>query len=265
MKSEEWTPSTICHSLSKFSWTGSGIRAVSCYWLWLFGVSAGCQPTCQHRRRRSHSRFRALWHLRVVPPRSKLKLVVRRKLLKRSSSECSVGILWRHALTQVLQFLRWAGFVMARFFLPLLFPAFRSHSAMAVLFWRSPPWPPHTADAFLSEQPTELDKPQALLNYKSQVGEVTWEPRKCLSQFYEKKKKKKSKVLTYRLFLPSSVLIKYIYCDWPAHDQAPPIIPYQFCYLKSEFDWRQSSVFFSFFRRIMYFLNIVWENYIFYI
>ena len=40
-------------------------------------LSAGCQPTCQHRRQHSHSRCRASWHLRVVPRRSRLKLVVR--------------------------------------------------------------------------------------------------------------------------------------------------------------------------------------------
>lgn len=40
---------------------------------------AGCRPTCQHRRRHSLSRCRASWHLRVVPRRSRLKLVVRKR------------------------------------------------------------------------------------------------------------------------------------------------------------------------------------------
>ncbi|KAL3970391.1 chromosome alignment-maintaining phosphoprotein 1 [Sarotherodon galilaeus] len=35
-----------------------------------------CRPSCQLKRRRSRSRYRASWHWRVVPPRSRLKLVV---------------------------------------------------------------------------------------------------------------------------------------------------------------------------------------------
>lgn len=70
---------------------------------------------------------------------------------------------------QVIQFLRWAGFVMARFFPLPLCPAHRSRSAMAALFWWSLPWQPHTVEDFQWEPPMALDKPLALLNFLLQV------------------------------------------------------------------------------------------------
>lgn len=81
--------------------------------------------------------------------------------------------LWFFSPLQVLQFLRWAGSVMARFFPPPLCPAFRSRSATAALFWESPLWLPHTAEDFPSELPMVLDKPRALLNSLLQVRPLT--------------------------------------------------------------------------------------------
>lgn len=46
---------------------------------YVFHCVSGCRLKCQHRRQLSRSRCRASWHLRVVPRRSRLKLVVRKQ------------------------------------------------------------------------------------------------------------------------------------------------------------------------------------------
>lgn len=77
--SSRWRISSTCCWSVGFSAneTIESLLLFSLFWADHLVCVPGCRPSCQLKRRRSRSRYRASWHWRVVPPRSRLKLVVR--------------------------------------------------------------------------------------------------------------------------------------------------------------------------------------------
>lgn len=161
-------------SLNKLSSNLVSVKGeFSCYSYWLgvrlWAFVKHLQGPLQHR---AVSLFKLYINLLIIVLPNTVRCCSLSSLWRKNQEKllCLLAQLIRCLVPlQVLQYLRWAGSVMVRFFLLPLFPAFRSHSATAALFWRSLQWASCTVEGIQWGPPMVLDKRQALLSSWSQV------------------------------------------------------------------------------------------------